>query len=95
MKINQTQDMLGVEKIMSKKQGKRYTLEFKCESLNLWEDSGKSAAEIERELGRLDPLRRNPPFPFPTSFLPHKNLTPQPAPPTAQQPFLRTAHPAQ
>lgn len=36
---------------MSKKKRKRYTLEFKQETLQLWEDSGQSAAEIEHELG--------------------------------------------
>ena len=36
---------------MSKKKRKRYTLEFKQEALQLWADSGKSAAMIEQELG--------------------------------------------
>ena len=36
---------------MSEKKRKHHTLEFKQEALKLWEDSGKSAAEIERELG--------------------------------------------
>ena len=36
---------------MSKKKRKRYTLEFKQEAIQLWEDSGKSATEIEKELG--------------------------------------------
>lgn len=33
------------------KQRKRYTEEFKHETLQLWEASEKSAAEIERDLG--------------------------------------------
>ena len=33
------------------KQRKRYTEEFKCEALQLWESSEKAAAEIERDLG--------------------------------------------
>ena len=51
MKINQTQDMLGEEKTMSKKLRKRYTFEPKRKALKLWGGSGKSAAEIERTLG--------------------------------------------
>ena len=35
---------------MSKKR-KQYTREFKLEALKLWETSGKSAAQIEQDLG--------------------------------------------
>lgn len=35
---------------MSKKR-KKYTLEFKREAVQLWENSGKAAAEIEKDLG--------------------------------------------
>jgi transposase len=33
------------------KQRKQYTVEFKREAVQLWESSGKAAAEIEKDLG--------------------------------------------
>ena len=33
------------------KQRKQYTLEFKREAVQLWENSGKAASEIEKDLG--------------------------------------------
>ena len=33
------------------KHRKRYTVEFKREAVQLWESSGKAAAEIEKDLG--------------------------------------------
>ena len=32
-------------------QRKQYTLEFKREAVQLWENSGKAASEIEKDLG--------------------------------------------
>jgi len=47
---------------MSKKRG-QYTREFKLEALHLWQSSGKSAAQIEQDLGltsgRLYRLKRD------------------------------------
>ena len=36
------------------KERRQYTREFKLEALHLWESSGKSAAQIERDLGLPD-----------------------------------------
>ena len=51
MGLRQNQDRLDEETKQMSKKRKKYTLEFERGAVQLWESSGKSAAEIEKDLG--------------------------------------------